>query len=68
MRSTFTLLTLHVGHQAHDVVVAAVSTQLEKARAVMDLYRSHATEWERYVSESQWPCLLPPSTFSRCYT
>ncbi|KAH8102556.1 hypothetical protein BXZ70DRAFT_999382 [Cristinia sonorae] len=41
---------------------------LEKARAAVDLYRSHATEWEDHVSKGQWPCQLPPSTFSRCYT
>lgn len=40
---------------------------LENARAVMDLYRSHASEWEHTIAEGQWPSHLPPSTFSRCY-
>ncbi|CCM04187.1 uncharacterized protein FIBRA_06350 [Fibroporia radiculosa] len=40
---------------------------LENARAALDLYRSHAAEWEGAVSKGQWPCHLPPSTFSRCY-
>ncbi|PCH33878.1 hypothetical protein WOLCODRAFT_63710 [Wolfiporia cocos MD-104 SS10] len=40
---------------------------LENARAAMDLYRSHATEWEGAISRGQWPTVLPPSTFSRCY-
>ncbi|KAI0313506.1 hypothetical protein OF83DRAFT_527583 [Amylostereum chailletii] len=40
---------------------------LENARAALDLYRSHATEWENTIGEGQWPSVLPPSTFSRCY-
>jgi len=40
---------------------------LENARAALDLYRSHAVEWESAVSKGNWPCSLPPSTFSRCY-
>ena len=41
--------------------------ELENARAALDLYRSHASEWEKAVSEGHWPAHLPPSTFSRCY-
>ncbi|KAI0001941.1 hypothetical protein BJV77DRAFT_26497 [Russula vinacea] len=41
--------------------------QLENARAALDLYRSHASEWETAIREGQWPSALPPSTFSRCY-
>lgn len=40
---------------------------LENARATIDLYRSHAADWENAVSNGQWPCANPPSTFSRCY-
>ncbi|KAF9015081.1 hypothetical protein BDQ17DRAFT_1229133 [Cyathus striatus] len=40
---------------------------LENARAALDLYRSHADEWEAAVMKGNWPCALPPSTFSRCY-
>ncbi|KAI9512811.1 ribonuclease H-like domain-containing protein [Russula earlei] len=40
---------------------------LENARAAVDLYRSHANEWETTIREGQWPSALPPSTFSRCY-
>ncbi|KAI0375266.1 hypothetical protein BV20DRAFT_960367 [Pilatotrama ljubarskyi] len=40
---------------------------LENARAALDLYRSHAEEWESTVARGQWPSFLPPSTFSRCY-
>ncbi|KIJ45474.1 hypothetical protein M422DRAFT_227034 [Sphaerobolus stellatus SS14] len=40
---------------------------LENARASLDLYRSYQTNWEEMVSAKQWPCVLPPSTFSRCY-
>ncbi|KAJ3491027.1 hypothetical protein NLI96_g966 [Meripilus lineatus] len=40
---------------------------LENARAAMDLYRSHATEWEDVISKGQWPSHLPPDTFARCY-
>lgn len=40
---------------------------LENARAALDLYRSHANEWENAIREGQWPSALPPSTFSRCY-
>ncbi|TFK57027.1 hypothetical protein OE88DRAFT_85068 [Heliocybe sulcata] len=41
---------------------------LENARAAMDLYRSGSQEWEVAVNGGHWPCALPPSTFSRCYT
>ncbi|KII93892.1 hypothetical protein PLICRDRAFT_171594 [Plicaturopsis crispa FD-325 SS-3] len=40
---------------------------LETARAALDLYRSHSSEWESAVSKGNWPSALPPSTFSRCY-
>ncbi|KAI9060564.1 hypothetical protein FKP32DRAFT_1577974 [Trametes sanguinea] len=40
---------------------------LENARAALDLYRSHAEEWEGTIAKGQWPSFLPPSTFSRCY-
>ncbi|TFK41245.1 ribonuclease H-like domain-containing protein [Crucibulum laeve] len=40
---------------------------LENARAALDLYRSHADEWEAAIAKGNWPCALPPSTFSRCY-
>lgn len=43
------------------------ANQLENARAALDLYRSHANEWEISIREGQWPSALPPSTFSRCY-
>ncbi|KAF7320105.1 FAD/NAD(P)-binding domain-containing protein [Mycena kentingensis (nom. inval.)] len=40
----------------------------ENARAAMDLYRSGAREWESAVIKGNWPCSLPPSTYSRCYS
>ncbi|KAL0951296.1 hypothetical protein HGRIS_008006 [Hohenbuehelia grisea] len=40
---------------------------IENARAALDLYRSNSKEWEASVSKGNWPCTLPPSTFSRCY-
>ncbi|PPQ62773.1 hypothetical protein CVT24_000467 [Panaeolus cyanescens] len=40
---------------------------VENARASLDLYRSEETRWEMAISSANWPCLLPPSTFSRCY-
>jgi len=40
---------------------------LENARAALDLYRSHAADWEATIARGQWPAVLPPSTFSRCY-
>jgi RNA exonuclease 4 len=43
------------------------ANQLENARAAMDLYRSHAIEWETTIRDGQWPSALPPSNFSRCY-
>ncbi|KAF7314569.1 FAD/NAD(P)-binding domain-containing protein [Mycena kentingensis (nom. inval.)] len=39
----------------------------ENARAAMDLYRSHGREWEKTVVQGNWPCALPPSSFSRFY-
>ncbi|EIM92605.1 uncharacterized protein STEHIDRAFT_46712 [Stereum hirsutum FP-91666 SS1] len=40
---------------------------IENARAALDLYRSHGTEWESAIRDGHWPCALPPSTFARCY-
>ncbi|KAF8168190.1 hypothetical protein B0H34DRAFT_684529 [Crassisporium funariophilum] len=40
---------------------------VENARAALDLYRSVAEVWESSISQGNWPCALPPSTFSRCY-
>ncbi|KAJ7103615.1 hypothetical protein B0H15DRAFT_224615 [Mycena belliarum] len=40
----------------------------ENSRASMDLYRSYAKEWETAIARGQWPSVLPPSTFSRCYS
>ncbi|KAJ8083916.1 hypothetical protein PM082_002683 [Marasmius tenuissimus] len=40
---------------------------LENARAALDLYRSDAKDWEDAIARGNWPCSLPPSTFSRCY-
>lgn len=44
------------------------SIQVENARAAMDLYRSYNEPWEAAIQKGNWPCILPPSTFSRCYT
>ncbi|EKM83527.1 hypothetical protein AGABI1DRAFT_96512 [Agaricus bisporus var. burnettii JB137-S8] len=41
---------------------------VENARAAMDLYRSYNEPWEAAIQKGNWPCILPPSTFSRCYT
>lgn len=41
--------------------------QLENARAVIDLYRSAETDCEVAVAEGNWPFLLPPENFARCY-
>ena len=41
--------------------------QTENARAALDLYRSHATEWENAISNGHWPAFIPPERFSRCY-
>lgn len=41
--------------------------KLENARAALDIYRSDSAAWERSISQGNWPCALPPSTFSRCY-
>jgi len=41
---------------------------VENARAALDLYRSDAPEWEKTITSAQWPCALPPSTHSRCYS
>ncbi|KAF5313021.1 hypothetical protein D9619_003450 [Psilocybe cf. subviscida] len=40
---------------------------LENARVALDLYRSVAQKWEDAIARGNWPCALPPSTFSRCY-
>ncbi|KAG2023570.1 MipD protein, variant 2 [Coprinopsis cinerea AmutBmut pab1-1] len=40
---------------------------IENARVALDLYRSDEADWENAVARSNWPCALPPSTFSRCY-
>ncbi|PPQ92718.1 hypothetical protein CVT25_014025 [Psilocybe cyanescens] len=43
------------------------SHPVENARAALDLYRTDADAWEASISRGNWPCALPPSTFSRCY-
>ncbi|GLB36052.1 putative EXOIII [Lyophyllum shimeji] len=40
---------------------------VENARVALDLYRSDAESWESAIQKGNWPCALPPSTFSRCY-
>ncbi|KAF6766143.1 ribonuclease H-like domain-containing protein [Ephemerocybe angulata] len=40
---------------------------VENARVALDLYRSDADDWEGSIGRGNWPCALPPSTFSRCY-
>ncbi|KAJ7040633.1 hypothetical protein C8F04DRAFT_948393 [Mycena alexandri] len=40
---------------------------IEDSRVAIDLYRSHATEWETTILRCNWPSSLPPSTFSGCY-
>ncbi|KAJ7598343.1 hypothetical protein C8J56DRAFT_770482 [Mycena floridula] len=44
------------------------SNPLENARAALDLYRSQQQEWETTIAHGTWPCALPPSSYSRCYT
>ncbi|KDQ20682.1 hypothetical protein BOTBODRAFT_100412 [Botryobasidium botryosum FD-172 SS1] len=41
---------------------------VENARASMDLFRSHEREWEGVITDGNWPCALPPSTYARCYS
>ncbi|ESK98005.1 nucleotide-binding protein frt1 [Moniliophthora roreri MCA 2997] len=41
---------------------------LENARAALDLYRSDSKDWEEAVVQGRWPCALPPSNHSRCFT
>ncbi|TFK30345.1 hypothetical protein FA15DRAFT_683734 [Coprinopsis marcescibilis] len=40
---------------------------IENARVSLDLYRTDAADWEAAIVRGNWPCALPPSTFSRCY-
>ncbi|KAJ7773151.1 hypothetical protein B0H16DRAFT_1304766 [Mycena metata] len=40
---------------------------IENARVAIDLYRSHAAEWETTILRHDWPCALPPSSFSAYY-
>ncbi|CAE6525327.1 unnamed protein product [Rhizoctonia solani] len=40
---------------------------VENARAAMDLFRSHEADWQKTVTTGQWPCALPPTSYSRCY-
>ncbi|KAJ7590288.1 hypothetical protein C8J56DRAFT_1140182 [Mycena floridula] len=44
------------------------SNPLENARAALDLYRTQQQDWETAISHGTWPCALPPSSYSRCYT
>lgn len=45
----------------------SADSQLENARAALDLYRSCSSEWEDSIATGVWLTQLPPSTFSRCY-
>ncbi|KAF9650071.1 hypothetical protein BDM02DRAFT_3155049 [Thelephora ganbajun] len=40
---------------------------LENVRAVIDLYRSVETDCEASIAAGDWPFLLPPENFARCY-
>ncbi|KAI0313186.1 hypothetical protein OF83DRAFT_1065920 [Amylostereum chailletii] len=40
---------------------------LENARAALDLYRSEEIQWKSVIGKAQWPSVLPPSDFSRCF-
>ncbi|KAJ7580719.1 hypothetical protein C8J56DRAFT_794671 [Mycena floridula] len=44
------------------------SNPLENARAALDLYRTSEQDWETAISHGTWPCALPPSSYSRCYS
>ncbi|KAJ7579461.1 hypothetical protein C8J56DRAFT_1059061 [Mycena floridula] len=44
------------------------SNPLENARAALDLYRTEQQDWETAIAHGTWPCALPPSSYSRCYT
>ncbi|KAJ7579468.1 ribonuclease H-like domain-containing protein [Mycena floridula] len=44
------------------------SNPLENARAALDLYRTQQQDWETAIAHGTWPCALPPSSYSRCYT
>ncbi|KAJ7581923.1 ribonuclease H-like domain-containing protein [Mycena floridula] len=44
------------------------SNPLENARAALDLYRTQQKDWETAIVHGNWPCTLPPNSYSRCYT
>ncbi|KAJ7579473.1 hypothetical protein C8J56DRAFT_1059073 [Mycena floridula] len=44
------------------------SNPLENARAALYLYRTQQQDWETAIAHGTWPCALPPSSYSRCYT
>ncbi|CAE6525153.1 unnamed protein product [Rhizoctonia solani] len=48
-------------------IQATHQNPVENARASMDLFRSHEADWQKTVSTGQWPCALPPTSYSRCY-
>ncbi|VDC03187.1 unnamed protein product [Peniophora sp. CBMAI 1063] len=50
-----------------DMQVDGQPDAVENARAALNLYRSHAADWEHAILEGRWPTVLPPSSFSRCY-
>ncbi|KAJ7580468.1 hypothetical protein C8J56DRAFT_1006457 [Mycena floridula] len=45
-----------------------ICCQLENARAALDLYRTQQQDCETAIAHGTWPCALPPSSYSRCYT
>ncbi|TDL28522.1 hypothetical protein BD410DRAFT_781040 [Rickenella mellea] len=54
-------------HMMRRRIQDGVQNSFENATAALDLYRSHSSAWEQAVVSKQWPCALPPSTYSRCY-
>jgi len=62
----FDLPTLVSSFMQRRIQVARIDPT-ENARAALDLYRSYAATWEASIASAQWPCALPPSSFSRCY-
>lgn len=44
-----------------------MNSQIEDARASMDLFRACEDLWEDVVDEGSWPCAMPPREYSEYF-
>ncbi|KAF9073793.1 hypothetical protein BDP27DRAFT_1215432, partial [Rhodocollybia butyracea] len=62
-----TLVQVYMGRNI-GLVEDSVISQLENARACIDLFRACEEPFERVIATGAWPCNLPPVSYSEYFT